>query len=358
MPKYLRLLPVFLPLWTLSASAQGAGEPPAPANSAFIDDQGRTHVTRVVPVPATVSPEAQEKLAKPPLSILSSGASLAEQRAKIDARQAQAAAACLAIYPATITEAKMAGVPVRVVTPREPDASKRDRVLLNLHGGGFRTDTGSLLESIPIASLTRTKVVAVLYRLAPEHPFPAAVDDAIAVYRELLSTHAPNDIGIYGTSAGAILTAETAVRIRQLGLPMPAVLGIFSGWGDFAKAGDSLALFGLQGLAGSLMPHGPGALMPEYVGQTDATNPVLSPIHADLRGMPPTLFLTSTRDMLLSGTVMLHQAFLDAGVDARLEVFEGLPHAFWLDASIPESRAANERMARFLDGHWGQGGRR
>jgi acetyl esterase/lipase len=94
--------------------------------------------------------------------------------------------------------------------------------------------------------------------------------------------------------------------------------------------------------------------LPEYVGQTDATNPVLSPTYADLRGMPPTLFLTSTRDMLLSGTAILHQAYLRAGVDARLAVFEALPHAFWLDASIPESRAANAMMARFLDEHLGK----
>jgi acetyl esterase/lipase len=344
---------VLRPLWALSVLSRAAGEAPPP-NASFIDDLGRTHVTRVVSVPVTVSPEARARLAKPPPSILSSGATIAEQRERIDARQALDAAACLEIYPATVGEAKIAGVPVRVVTPRVSDAGKSGRVLINLHGGGFRTDAGSLLESIPIASLTRTKVIAVLYRLAPEHAFPAAVDDAVAVYRELLSTHSPNNIGLYGTSAGAILTAETAVRIKQLGLPMPAVLGIFSGWGDFGKAGDSLALFGLQGLAGSLLPHGPGALLPEYVGSADSTNPVLSPAYADLHGMPPTLFLTSTRDMLLSGTVMLHQAFLRADVDARLAVFEALPHAFWLDASLPESRAANEMMARFLDEHLGK----
>ena len=350
----LRFLLAIPTLGMFPALARAAGEPPPPANAAFIDDQGQTHVTRVVPVPATVSPEARAKLAKPSPSILSSGASLAEQRAKIDARQAKDAAACLEIYPATVAEATVAGVPVRVVTPREPDGRTRDRVLINLHGGGFRVDTGSLLESVPIANLTRTKVIAVLYRLAPEHPFPAAVDDAVAVYRELLATHSPKDIGLYGTSAGAILTAETVVKIRQLGLPLPAVLGIFSGWGDFSKAGDSLALFGLQGLAGSLLPHGPGALLPEYAGQTDATDPVLSPVFANLRGLPPTLFLTSTRDMLLSGTVILHQAYLRASVDARLVVFEAQPHAFWLDVGIPESRVANEMMARFLDEHLGR----
>jgi monoterpene epsilon-lactone hydrolase len=342
------------PLTLLSASALFAEVPAPQPNASYIDDQGRTHVTRVVPVPATISTEAQAKLARPPPSILSSGAPPAEQRARMDARQAKDAEACLQVYPATVSDAIIGSVPVRIVTPPSFGTGKDDCVLLNLHGGAFRTDAGSLLESIPIAHLAQTKVVAVLYRLAPEHPFPAAVDDAVAVYRELLRTYQPGCIGIYGTSAGAILTAETAVKIKQLGLPLPAAPGIFSGWGDFSKAGDSLALFGLQGLSGSLLPHGPGALLPEYAGRTEPADPVLSPVHADLRGMPPALFLTSTRDMLLSGTVILHQAFLRAGNEAQLQVFEALPHAFWLDVHLPESRAANEIMAKFLSHHLGR----
>ncbi len=306
-----------------------------------------------MPAPATISAEGRARLTNPPPSILSGGASVAEQRARIEARQAKDAEAWLQRYPATIMDTTVAGVPVCIVTPRQTDATKAGRVLINLHGGAFRVDAGSLLESIPIAGLTATRVIAVRYRLAPEHPFPAAVDDAVAVYQELLKEHRPGDIGIYGTSAGAILTVEVAMRIKGLGLPMPAVLGIFSAWGDFSRPGDSLALFGLQGLAGTLLPSGPGPLLPDYVGATEPTDPVLSPLLGDLRGLPPTLFVTSTRDLLLSGTVMLHLAFLRAGNDARLVVFEALPHAFWLDALLPESHTANELMARFLDNHLG-----
>ncbi len=330
-------------------------EPPAPQpNSAYVDAEGQTHLTRVVPVPATISLEAQAMLTKPQPSILSSAMSIIEQRAKMDARQAKDAEAGRRIYPATVSEAIIAGVPVHLVTPPEIGAGKSDRVLINLHGGGFRTDAGSLLETIPIANLTRTKVVAVLYRLAPENPFPAALDDAVAVYRELLKTYRPEKIGIYGTSAGAILTAETAVKIKELGLPLPAVLGIFSALGDFSKAGDTWSLFSIQGLTGTVAPRSSGALLPDYVGKTDPTNPVLSPLYADLHGMPPTLFVTSTRDMLLSGTVLLHQAFLRAGIDARLAVLEALPHAAWLDLRLPESRAAHEMMAQFFDDHLGK----
>jgi len=119
-----------------------------------------------------------------------------------------------------------------------------------------------------MAGYTKIKVVAVLYRLAPESPFPAAVDDSIAVYKELLKTHRPAKIGIYGTSAGAILTAETAARLKQLGLPLPAALGFFSGMADFSRIGDSSYYFGVPGLAGARVPRGDGAAgVAGYVAQ-------------------------------------------------------------------------------------------
>ena len=349
--KLCRIFSTVSALCLITGAIRSESTPNLQSEWGYIDAGGTTHVTRAVPVPGTVSAEAQAKLSKQSPSILLSKATIAEQRALMDARQARDAAACLRIYPATVSAASMAGVPVRIVTPAAAEAEKDDRVLINLHGGAFRVDAGSLLESIPIASLSRTKVIAVLYRLAPEHPFPDAVDDAVAVYRELLKTCRPDRICIYGTSAGAILTVETAVRLKQLGLPLPAALGVFSGHGDFSLRGDSESLFGLQGLAGPLFAPGLKGQLPDYVGEADPKNPVLSPMYADLHGMPPTLFLTSTRDLLLSGTARLHRAFLGAGVQAHLVVFEALPHAFWLDPSLPESRDANEQIARFLDAH-------
>jgi len=234
------------------------------------------------------------------------------------------------------------------VTPEGLPDSNKDKVLIDLHGGGFNSDSGSYTESIPIASYTKMKVVAVLYRLAPEHPFPAAVDDSIAVYKELLKTYKPDHMVIYGTSAGAILTAEVAAKIKQLGLPMPAALGIFSGMGDFARNGDSIAMYALRGLSGHLDPPEPGAHDPFYAGTTDPKDPVLSPIYSDLHGLPPTLFVTSGRDLLLSGTVNLHRAYLLAGVDARLVVYDALPHAFWYSPLLPEAIEANHIMAEFF----------
>jgi acetyl esterase/lipase len=229
-----------------------------------------------------------------------------------------------------------------------PDANK-DKVLLNLHGGGFNSDSGSYTESIPIAGMTKIKVVAVLYRLAPEFPFPAALDDAVAVYKDLLKTYKPDHIVIYGTSAGAILTGEVAVKLKELKLPMPAAFGIFSGMGDFARTGDSQAMYALKGLSGPLdIPDDAKPHDDYYTGKTDPRDPILSPIFADLHGMPPTLFITSGRDLLLSGTINLHRAFLNAGDDARLIVYDALPHAFWYSTKLPEALEANHAMADFI----------
>jgi acetyl esterase/lipase len=316
-------------------------------DASYIDENGTAHVTRVVPVPEDLSPEAQKSLARqepdqvPPQS-------LEERRKSTDAYTARAKVEWTKICPNTREDHSMAGVPVHEVTPAGMPEANKDKVLLNLHGGGFNSDSGSYTESIPIASYTQIKVVAVLYRLAPEYPFPAAVDDSVAVYKELLKTYKPEHIVIYGTSAGAILTAEVAVKLKELNLPQPAALGIFSGMGDFARAGDSAALYALRGLSGHLDPPQRGAHDPFYAAATDSKDPVLSPIYADLKGLPPTLFITSGRDLLLSGTANLHRAFLHARVDARLVVFDALPHAFWYDPKLPEAIEANHMMADFF----------
>jgi epsilon-lactone hydrolase len=323
------------------------------ANASYIDAQGTAHVSRIVPVPKTISPEAQKSLAQP-VSDAAVAESLADRRSKTDTWQAKAGQAYKEAYPATVTSDTIAGVPVRIITPPVIGNGKNARVLINVHGGGFNSDSGSLTETIPIANLTQTKVIAVLYRLAPEHPFPASVEDTVAVYKELLKTYKPQNIALYGTSAGAVLTAETAVKLKQLNLPLPGALGIFSGMGDFSQPGDSRVIYALNGFSGYLPAPVLGVQNLEYVGKTDPKDPVLSPLYADLRGMPPTLFVTSGRDLLLSGTTILHRAFLRAGADAQLVVFEALPHAFWNDVDLPESREADEIMAHFFDTHMGK----
>ncbi len=339
---------------SLAVAQQATRQPTTAADAAsrdtsYIDADGTAHVTRVIPVPKDLSPEAQAFISHqlpdegPPQS-------LEDRRKGLDAWEVRSRAEWGKICPTKIEETTIGGVPVHVVTPENMPAGNRDKVLINLHGGGFNGDSGSYSESIPIASYTGMKVVAVLYRLAPENPFPAGVDDAIAVYKELLKTYKPDHVVIYGTSAGATMTAEVAVKLKQLGLPLPAALGIFSGLDSFEQTGDSFAMYTLSGFAGHLdPPH--GARVPAYVGSTNLKDPVLSPIYADLHGMPPALFITSGRDALLSSTTNLHRAYLRAGVDARLVVFDGLPHAFWYHPEMPESIEANHIMAKFFLEH-------
>ena len=318
-----------------------------PRNSSYVELDGTVHVGRIVPVPQSLSPQAQEILRKPDTDA-NIDVPLDKRRSMLDAYTAGAAKEWQKICPVSVSTDTVAGVPVRRIMPQFVPATNAGKVLLNLHGGGFDSDSGSFTETIPIAYYTQIPVVAALYRLAPEHPFPAAVDDAVAIYKELLKTHKPSQIAIYGTSAGAVLTGQVAVLIKQLSLPEPAALGIFSGGGDFARGGDSFALYSLRGFTGYLASPGGERHPSPYVGSTNPKDPVLSPIYADLKGMPPSLFVTSGRDLLLSGTIDLHRAFLRNGDDARLIVFDGLPHAFWYNPALPESIEANHAMANFL----------
>jgi len=338
-----------LAIGLFGSSSLIAGASAQDKNGATFDADGTAHITRVIRPSATVSSEAQKWLGT--LNHRGPGAkNLAERRAGTDAWRASQSAVAKKLFPVDIQEQTIGGVRCDVITPIEtPDANK-NRVLINLHGGGFNSDSGSLIEGDPIANLAKIKVVSVYYRLAPENPFPAAVDDVVAVYKELLKTYKPKNIGIFGTSAGAILTAEATARFKQLGLPTPGALGIFSGAGDFSRAGDSLLLYTLEGFPGDLAVIDPARPHhDEYVGKTNPRDPVLSPVFADLKGWPPSLSVTSTRDILLSGTTMFHRKLLAAGDDADLVVFEALPHAFWYHFELPETTECLNIMAKYFD---------
>jgi monoterpene epsilon-lactone hydrolase len=296
------------------------------------------------PMPETVSPEGRAMtaamLAQPMPNPMPS---IEIQRQLIGGMQEAMGAQLQQRHGVRVEASTIAGVPVRIIYPKGVTQLGKGPVLLNLHGGGFRVDSGSLTETIPIAALTGLPVVAVLYRLAPEHPYPAALDDALAVYQALEKDRKASQIAVYGTSAGAVLSGELVAKLTSLKKPMPAALGFFSGSADLSKSGDSE----------SWMPSPTGdktlteATAP-YIGKTDPADPILSPLHGDLAGFPPTLLVSSTRDALLSGTSIFGRALIEQGVDARLVVFDGLPHAFWAYMDIPESGEANALMAKFL----------
>jgi epsilon-lactone hydrolase len=338
------LLVVFRSLLAWSNPNQGV-----PQDSATFDPDGTAHIKRTIPMPSTISPEAQKWLAS--LAEAAPGPeTLAERRQHTDEWRVKQSAEARRLFPVNIEETTTGGVPTDIITPPSTPLANRNLVLINLHGGGFNSDSGSLIEGVPIASLAKIKVVSVYYRLAPENPFPAAVDDTVAVYKALLKTYKPHNIGIFGTSAGAILTAEVAIRLKQLNLPEPAALGLFSVLTDFSRAADSQQLFTLNGFPGTLEPQDPHRKSAEeYAPKSDLKDPVLSPIFADLKAMPPSLLVTSTRDLLLSDTTLFHRALLRAGDHSQLVVFEALPHAFWYHFQLPETQEALELMAKFFN---------
>lgn len=245
-----------------------------------------------------------------------------------------------------VTKGRIAGVPVKHVRKQGIDAESDQRLLINFHGGGFVVDSGSLTETIPIAGMTGIPVVTVFYRMAPEHPFPAAVDDALAVYRDALMHRRASAIGIYGSSAGAVLTLQLLARIKAEGLPMPAAAGFFSGAGDLGVVGDCEAylppIMGARSAAETLA---------DYCAETSRDDPLLSPLRGDLSGLPPILAMTSTRDQLLSHTIIADLALREAGVDVDLRVYEGMAHAFWAWIECPETDVALAAQAEFFTTH-------
>jgi len=324
-----------------------------------IDADGTVDLGRIrVPVPATVSHEARAYLASPPWVDAPPSdevRAMWESRAVVDASLAELNRYARKLFPVSIEEIQIRGVRCHLVKPVESVAHDdgRQPILINMHGGGFVMGSGSLVEAIPIANLSGIPVISIDYRLAPEHPYPAAIEDILAVYREVLGHHAPGDIGIYGSSAGGFLTGQTVMHLKRDGLPLPACLGIFTAGGDLSDLGDSARLFTLSGFWGEpILPsdHDLSEIR-AYVGDAEITSPLLSPARGDLSSFPPTLLITGTRDALLSGAASLHRALLRAGADADLVVFEAMPHSHWYNLRLPEAREALDIMVRHFRRH-------
>ena len=267
-------------------------------------------------------------------------------------------------YDADVVESEVAGVRVQIVTPQggvHPD--RRDHVLINLHGGAFvgGAEYCGLVESIPIASIGGYRVVVVDYRQGWEHTFPAASEDVAAVYRALLGTHDPRNVGIFGYSAGGSLTAQAVAWFVAHDLPVPGAAAICSAGGGGPGAGGGGDATYLAAVAMAGPPVTPtsaatgGDLRFGYFAGLEPTNPLVAPIHAPelLKEFPPTLLLSGTRSFDLSGAAMTHRALLRAGAPAELHVWEGMWHCFPYNAHIPEAKEAFDTLVGFFDRHLG-----
>ena len=311
-----------------------------------------------IPVPQSVSAEAQDYLSRNPwgdapmpdepvpMWLMRDAMAVGFESLNTLAQQ---------MFPVEIEEVEIGGVRCHMVRPLNVPEAHTDRILINLHGGGFVVGSGALVEAIPIAHLAQTPVLAVDYRLAPEHSYPAPVDDVMAVYRQILEHHSADKIGIYGSSAGGILTGQVLARIHQENLPMPACAGVFSGAGDLIDFGDSRQIFTLSGFFGAHsfpMDHELSEVR-AYLNGADPYDPLISPALSDLSCFPPVLLMTGTRDALLSATTSFHRALRRADREAELFVFDAMPHSHWYALHLPETQEALEIMVRFFNSKLG-----
>lgn len=254
-------------------------------------------------------------------------------------------------YHVTTEETVVGGVHGYWVRPAQPRKAGARAVLINLPGGAFiLADAGStgLTESIPVAGLSGIDVLTIDYRQAPEATFPAASEDVAKVYRALLKTHSPREIGIFGCSAGGLLTAQSLAWFQKEKLPTPGAAGIFCASADARWSGDSWSW--QNPIHGLSTP--PSLDERFYYAGHDLSDPLLSPMQSDavLKRFPPTLLITATRASELSSAVNTHRLLVRNGVDADLHVWDGLDHAFFLEhPDLPESQEAFDVMACFFD---------
>lgn len=317
---------------------------------------------REIPVPTTVSPEMQAVIARPLDPVMGFVPTTVSQWHDLVAQKTEqnmvALAKLRALYPTDIKSGITGGVKTFAVTPQSVPKENSNRILVHLRGGGyvFNGGEGGLGEAILMAYHGRIPVISVDYRMAPDFPFPAALEDAVAVYKEILRTREPSNIGIFGTSAGGALTAATVLKLRELNVPLPAAVGLGTPWADLTKTADTY--YTNEFIDGVLVQYAGmlEACAKVYAGSNDLKHPLVSPVYGDYSGgFPPAILTTGTRDLLLSDTVRLHRRLRQAGVEAHLQVFEGMSHAeYILVFNSPESREAFEEIARFFDKHLGK----
>jgi acetyl esterase/lipase len=287
----------------------------------------------------------EQELRKAPLDL---GGDVTEQRRIFAGMMAAIPAA-----PDVTTRVQtLGGIPVVAVDVAGSDPG---RVILYLHGGAYAI--GSAAASVPLASdLARragTRLLSVEYRLAPEHPHPAAVEDAVAAYRGLLEGGlAPGDIAIAGESAGGGLAAATLVALAAAGAPLPCCGVLMSPWTDLTLSGGSIA--GKAAVDPALTPAGLRRRAADYAAGADAAAPLISPLFADLSGLPPLLIQAGSHEILLDDSTRLAARAADADVPVTLEVTAEVPHVFQsFAAMLDEAGAALDSAARVLRAHLG-----
>jgi len=322
----------------------------------------RTVPGRAIPVPADVSPELQSVIAAPYRSPAwnldpKTPEEWKEAVAKIAAETAATIPPLREQLGVISQETTIGGVHAYIVEPKDIPPQNRNRLLFHIHGGGYVYNPGEAgtQEAVLMAGRGKFKVISIDYRMPPDYPYPAAMDDLIAAWKVAVTMAKPENIGVFGTSAGGALTLALVLRAKAEGLPIPAAIAPGTPAADMTETGDSYRtnewLDNVLVSYNGYVTHAAQL----YANGHDMRDPQLSPINGDFHGFPPAILTTGTRDLFLSNTVRTHRKLRQAGVEAELQVFEGISHAqYQLDPDTPESKEAFEEIARFFDAHLGK----
>lgn len=314
-----------------------------------------------LPVPETVSPGIQARIAAPRPPLWNRHPKSSQEWKDLvkqhDAPLFEAVPMLCKAMGLKVEATVIAGVSAFVVTPSQIPEANRNRCLIHVHGGGYVFGAGEacLPEGLFMAGYGGFKVISIDYRMPPDFPYPAAIDDGMAVYEQIVKTTDPRRTGIFGASTGGGIIMCMILRAKAEGLPLPAAIEIGTPWSDLSKTGDSY--FTNDMIDDELVSYsgwlGDAAAL--YANGRDLKDPKLSPLYGDLNGFPPTFLTTGTRDLFLSNTVRVHRKLREAGVIADLNVFEGLSHVeYLLDATSPECRHHFKEAAAFFDKYLAQ----
>jgi len=230
--------------------------------------------------------------------------------------------------------------------------NENQSAIFYLHGGGYTMGSPQthLAFTGVLSELSRTRVLSVDYRLAPENKFPAALEDSVSAYEWLLSQGVPaRSIVMGGDSAGGGLAFATLVELKNRGVRLPKAVFVISPWVDLANTGETVLINAI--LDPMITQPGLYYMAQLYAGDADVRSPLISPLYADLSGLPPVLIHVGTREMLLSDSRRMARALQEAGVDCVIKEWEELFHVFHAVVSLPEARAANEELAAFIQKH-------
>jgi len=316
---------------------------------------------KTVPVPDTVSPQMQKQIAAPltpTWNVIPTTAEGWKEQVNAGYQATMKALPALRETLGVKVEAMtIDGVKAYSVTPAVIPPENRNRLLVHVHGGCFVSFPGEsgTVEAVYMAGFGRFKVISVDYRMPPDHPYPAALDDAMTVWKAATKMARPKNMAIFGSSAGGNLTLAMVLRAKQDKLPLPAAIAPGTPMSDLTGVGDSFQTNAM--LDNVLVAYGANCdkRAALYTNGRDLKEPMLSPVYGDMRGFPPAILTTGTRDLLLSNTVRVHRKLREAGVEAVLQVFEGQSHAqYYRDVGAPETKEAFTEIARFFDKHLGR----